>query len=137
MTVEDTIKQYIIDQWGSHTNYRLPVFLSDYDMIHSQMQERDTIYIIRTSYNNTVKGIGYHARDKEESYQLHLYGPDRDRGDAIRTTLEGILDDLALRMRYDGIDGLLFVDGGNRMEGMKRAYGQVYDIRIQHRGEII
>jgi len=120
-----------------YTNYRLPVFVSDYDMIHGQMQERDTIYIIRTSYDNTVKGIGYHARDRVESYQLHLYGPSRDRGDAIRTKLEGILDDRALRMRYDGIDGLLFVDGGNRMEGMKRAYGQVYDIRIQYRGEII
>lgn len=126
-----TIKQSL------STHPPFPVFVSDYDMIHGQMQERDTIYVMESEMERTVRGIGYHAVDTSELYQLHLYGPDRNRGRKVRDKLEGILDERTLRMRYEGIEGILYMDSRRRMDGLKRAYGYVYDLRIQKRGEIL
>lgn len=120
-----------------YNNLPIPAFVTDYDMLHGEMSSRDTILVLESDMERTVRGIGYHAVDTSRLYQLHLYGPDRNRGKRIRDTLESILDQRTLRMRYPGMDGILYMDSRRRMDGMKRAYGYVYDLRIQQRGEIL
>jgi len=117
-------------------DHLLPLMPDDYQGAISACETADVAYFYMSKDYRSVRGIGYYYQKRGAPFQLHLYGPKKNRGLLIKEEVERILRKRNVRIRPDG-DGILFLDGMETKNNIKVGYAFIYDLRLIYNSEVI
>lgn len=117
-------------------DHLFPLMPDDYQGAISACETADVAYFYMSKDYRSVRGIGYYYQKRGAPFQLHLYGPKKNRGLLIKEEVERILRKRNVRIRPDG-DGILFLDGMETKNNIKVGYAFIYDLRLIYNSEVI